>query len=131
LTLALALAACHELTLDPNHVVALEVLNSAPRVVAGDTLRMMARALNATGQPVSGAVITWASLDTATSPYFVIDPSGLITGIRIGADSIQARAADLRSGPITVNVVAAPSPSARAIVPRSSPERSEGERGQG
>src|ERR1051326_5803053 len=73
-------AACHDLTVDPGKVVVLEVVNSTPRVTAGDTLRMVARALNVQGQPVPGAAITW-SLLASTASFARIDPSGLITGI--------------------------------------------------
>jgi hypothetical protein len=136
-TLALAVAACHDLTLDPNHVVEIRVLNSAPIVLVGDTLRMTAQAFNAAGQPVTAAVITWASLDTAVSPHMVIDASGLIHGISAGLDSIQAAADSQRTDPIHVNVDSlpvdsVPSMSPHATVPLSGegtgrrPERGEG-----
>ncbi|MBI4500010.1 MAG: Ig-like domain-containing protein [Gemmatimonadetes bacterium] len=102
-------SACHEITLNPDHVVALEIANTTPKVPQGDTLRLVARALNAAGQPVAGAQVTWAVLDTAVVA-FQLDPSGLVTGISPGSGKVQAAADNLRTDPILVTVTQVPSP---------------------
>jgi hypothetical protein len=121
-----ACAACHEITLNPDHVVALEVVNSAPTVAAGDTLRLSARALNASGQTVTTAVVTWTTVDTGVVA-FQLDPSGLVTGTTPGTGRVEAVADNLRSDPITVTVIAPASSSSklflRAPVPLSRRER--------
>src|SRR5438105_7536263 len=82
--LALAAAtACSDITLSPTHVIALEVKNTTPSVEQGDTVRLSARALNALGNPVSDAPITWAVLDIGAASYFQLDPSGLVHGISL------------------------------------------------
>jgi hypothetical protein len=104
LTLALAsLGACHELTLSPDRVIAVEILTAAPRVSVGDTLRLVARPLNAAGQVVSTVPVAWAVIDTGTIP-FQLDASGLVTATALGAAKVQAKAESLRSDPITVTV---------------------------
>src|SRR6185436_7656896 len=91
LTLALAsTGACHELTLSPDRVIALEIASATPRVTVGDTLRLVARALNSAGQPVSSAQISWRLVDTLTVIPFQLDASGLVTGIAVGAAKVQA-----------------------------------------
>lgn len=104
-----AVAACHEITLNPDHVVALEVANSAPMVAAGDTIRLSARALNAAGNPVAAAVVTWIVVDTGVVA-FQLDPSGLVTALTQGMGRVEAVADSLRSDAITVTVIAPPSP---------------------
>ena len=100
-----ALAGCHEITLNPDHVVALEVANAEPTVPQGDTLRLVARALNAAGQPVTGAPVTWAVIDTGVVA-FALDPSGLVTALAPGSGRVQAAVENLRSDPIKVTVTA-------------------------
>jgi len=97
--------ACHEITLNPDRVVALEVVNSAPTVNAGDTLRLSARALNAGGQTVANATVSWTTVDTGVVA-FQLDPSGLVTGQTPGTGRVEAIADALRSDPITVKVIA-------------------------
>ena len=105
LTLAAGLAlGCHNLTLSPDRVIALEIPNIAPKVNEGDTLRLVVRPLNAAGQPVTGAVVTWAVLDTGVVAI-QLESSGLVRGLTAGTTRVQARADDLRSDPITVTVV--------------------------
>jgi hypothetical protein len=79
----------------------------APSVRVGDTLRLVARPLNAAGQLVATAQVSWAILDTGVTA-FRLDPSGLVSADAAGAAKVQARAAQgtdtLRSDPIIVTV---------------------------
>ena len=71
------------ITLDPETVA----------VVAGDTLRVKARVLNDRAQPISDAVVTWASSDPAIA---TVDATGLVTGLKEGNASLTAT-----SGPVS------------------------------
>ena len=62
-------------------------------VVAGDTLRVRARVLNDRAQPISDAVVTWASSDPAIA---TVDATGLVTGLKEGNASLTAT-----SGPVS------------------------------
>src|ERR1051325_10700525 len=99
--LALAAATgCSDITLSTTHVIALEVNNTTPSVEQGDTVRLTARALNAFGDPVAEAPVTWAVVDTGTARYFQLDPSGLVHGLSLGSGKVQASTDNLRSDPI-------------------------------
>jgi hypothetical protein len=111
--LALAPLACHDLTLNPGHVVEL-VANSTDTVAAGDTLRLVAKALNALGQPVTSATVTWALLDTGVVAI-QLDASGLVTALVPGSARVQAAADNLRSDPIIVTVIAPASSSSKLL----------------
>ncbi|WP_419948336.1 Ig-like domain-containing protein [Candidatus Palauibacter sp.] len=56
-------------------------------VVAGDTIRVRARVLNDRAQPISDAVVTWASSDPALA---TVDATGLVTGLKEGNASLSA-----------------------------------------
>ena len=56
-------------------------------VVAGDTVRVRARVLNDRAQPISDAVVTWASSDPALA---TVDATGLVTGLKEGNASLSA-----------------------------------------
>ena len=71
------------ITLDPETVA----------VVAGDTIRVRARVLNDRAQPISDAVVTWASSDPAVAN---VDATGLVTGLKEGNASLTAT-----SGPVS------------------------------
>jgi hypothetical protein len=120
--LALAAAtACSDITLSPTHVIAIEVDSSTPTVEQGDTVRLGARALNALGDEVPNAPITWAVLDTGALP-FQLDPSGLVHGNSLGSGRVQASTGSLRSDAITVTVTPVPDTAAattplRVLVP--------------
>ena len=109
-----ATTACSDITLSPTHVIALEVNNTTPTVEQGDTVRLSARALNALGNPVPEAPITWAVLDTGTL-VFQLDPSGLVHGMALGSGRVQASSDNLRSDPITVSVTPVPDTAAATI----------------
>jgi uncharacterized protein YjdB len=111
--LVVATLGCHDLTLNPDHVVTL-VAHSADTVAVGDTLRLAATALNALGQPVTSATITWALLDTG-AVKIRLDASGLVTAVDTGAARVQAEADNLRSDPIIVTVIAPASSSSKHL----------------
>ena len=56
-------------------------------VVQGDTIRVKATVLNDRAQPISDAVVTWASTDPATA---TVDATGLVTGLKEGNASLSA-----------------------------------------
>ena len=72
-------------------------------VVAGDTVRVRARVLNDRAQPISDAVVTWASSDPAIAS---VDATGLVTGLREGQASLTATSGPAsNSAPATVHSV--------------------------
>jgi hypothetical protein len=105
-------AACHELVVSPERLIALEITTPSPRVAVGDTLRLVARPLNVAGEVISGITVSWVVLDTGTVG-FQLDPSGLVRGVAAGSGRVQALAArsgdgagsdSLRSDAITITV---------------------------
>ena len=68
------------ITLEPEEVA----------VVAGDTVRVVARVLNDRAQPISDAVVTWTSSDPAVA---TVDATGLVTGLKEGNASLTATSA--------------------------------------
>ena len=79
------------ITLDPETVA----------VVAGDTVRVRARVLNDRAQPISDAVVTWASSDPAVA---TVDATGLVTGLKEGAASLTATSGPVsNSAPVAVH----------------------------
>ena len=73
----------------------------AVTVVAGDTLRVRARVLNDRAQPISDAVVTWASSDPAVAS---VDATGLVTGLREGRATLTATSGSVNnSAPATVH----------------------------
>ena len=105
-------AACRDLSISADRVIAIEVATTAPRVAVGDTLRLSARPLNGAGAVVSGAAVTWAPVDTGLG-FTLESTTGLVTGIKAGAWRVQAMVENLRSDPITVTVIAAPATAPR------------------
>ena len=79
------------ITLDPETVA----------VVAGDTIRVRARVLNDRAQPISDAVVTWASSDPAVA---TVDATGLVTGLKEGNASLTATSGPVsNSAPVAVH----------------------------
>ena len=79
------------ITLDPETVA----------VVAGDTVRVRARVLNDRAQPISDAVVTWASTDPAVA---TVDATGLVTGLKEGNASLTATSGPAsNSAPVAVH----------------------------
>ena len=86
------------ITLDPEVVA----------VVQGDTVRVKATVLNDRAQPISDAVVTWASSDPAVA---TIDATGLLTGLKEGKASLTAT-----SGPVSTAAPVAVESRDRAIL---------------
>ncbi|WP_419947504.1 leucine-rich repeat domain-containing protein [Candidatus Palauibacter sp.] len=79
------------ITLEPEEVA----------VVAGDTVRVRARVLNDRAQPISDAVVTWASSDPAVA---TVDATGLVTGLKEGNASLTATSGPVsNSAPVAVH----------------------------
>lgn len=109
LPLLAAVLACSEIVGDPNRIVAIELVGSAaPRVEEGDTIRLVARALDAGGAIVSDAPLVWQVLDTGQVGITIDSTSGLITATAPGSWRVRARVDALASSPITVTVTPAP-----------------------
>ena len=81
-------------------------------VVAGDTLRLLAEATDASGHPVAGAEFSWASGDTTVA---TVDLSGLVTGVAAGEVEIAATSSGV-TGRAALAVVD-PVPAAVVVTP--------------
>ncbi len=80
------LAGCGNLPTTSDGVAFLEIIPPGSLTLAvGDTVRIVARALDQDGQPVSVA-ITWRTPDTTIS----VDEAGLVTGLAAGPGRVQA-----------------------------------------
>ncbi len=107
----MALTACKQLTGSFSNVVAIAYTGpTAPVVEVGDTIRLTARALDAAGDTVPGATVTWAILELDTVPVgFSIDTAtGLVSGLSPGSGRVVATVENLQTNPITVTVTARP-----------------------
>jgi len=104
---AVAAAACSLVGIDFDAVIAVEVtVPDSGRVEEGDTLLLRARALNARGDSVPGAVFVWEQIDTGK---ISLDPAtGRVIGLTpTGAVRVRARHENLPSNPISLAVLAA------------------------
>ena len=68
---------------------AVTVSPAADTLVAGDTLRLTARAMDANGHAVAGAEFSWAAGDTTVA---VVDATGRVTAVGAGEVGITATA---------------------------------------
>ena len=93
-------------------VSAVAVAPAADTLVVGDTLRLVAEAIDANGHTVGGAEFAWASGDTAVA---VVDEVGLVTGVGAGEVEITATSSGV-TGRATL-MVAAPAPMTVAVTP--------------
>ncbi|MDE0072554.1 MAG: Ig-like domain-containing protein [Gammaproteobacteria bacterium] len=82
-------------------------------VAYGDTVRLVAVAVDANGHAVAGAEFTWASSDTAVA---AVDAVGLVTATGNGSATITAAVGDAR-GQSTIMVVANRAPAAVDSIP--------------
>jgi len=94
------LAACSSLS-PQNGVVVLEVRLPSPTAVEpGDTLPLLARALDANGDSVA-ATIVWSTPDTT----LIVDPTGRVTTLLTsGTGRVQAANGSLRSDLFTIQI---------------------------
>jgi uncharacterized protein YjdB len=103
------LAGCGNLPTTSDGVAFLEIIPPRSLTLAvGDTVRIVARALDQAGQPVSAA-ITWRTPDTTVS----VDEAGLVTALSAGPGRVQAAVGEsqvLVSSFIELTVTAPPPP---------------------
>ena len=95
-------------------VSAVVVSPAADTLVAGDTLRLSAEAMDANGHSMAAAEFTWASSDTLVA---TVDDSGLVTGVAAGEAEITATSSGV-TGRAQVAVVA-PAPTTIVVTPDS------------
>lgn len=116
-----ALAACSDLSGDPETPIVLEIrapagVGSTPPVLEiGDTLQLSARALNQAGDSVA-ATFTWRTPDTGL--VFVEAATGRISGKQVGNGRIQVTSDGLVSDFVVFGVV--PAAESLLIVPPDS-----------
>ena len=79
---------------DPPRATTVAVSPAADTLVAGDTLRLAAEALDANGNTIAGAAFTWSSSDASVA---TVDASGLVRGIAEGTATITAAAGEARA----------------------------------
>ncbi|HLS47090.1 MAG TPA: hypothetical protein VK012_01135 [Gemmatimonadales bacterium] len=105
LVLALALAGCADITDDGDGVIALEVTPPVPpQVEVGDTITLMARALDRLGNPMD-VPITWRTADPAN--VFIEAATGRVTGLTPGTTGrVQATVGTLVSELMGLTVIA-------------------------
>ena len=97
---------CSNLTEGANGVVEVEIRQPAITTIqVGQTLQLIARALDKNGDPVN-VPITWMG----TAATITVDATGLVTGVAPGQGLVQAVAGTLSSARVTLTVTAAPGP---------------------
>src|SRR5437773_2354613 len=68
-------------------VASVTVSPAAPSVTVGGTVQLAATPLDASGTPLSGRVVTWA---TSSAAVATVGSSGLVTGMAAGTATITA-----------------------------------------
>ena len=94
------------ITVTPVPVASVTVSPATASVAVGRTVQLTATPREASGNPLTGRVITWASSNTALA---TVSGSGLVTGVAIGAATITATS-EGQSGTAAITVTAAPPP---------------------
>src|SRR5205809_932270 len=85
-------------------VVTVTVSPAAPSVAVGGTLLLTATPLDASGNPLTGRVVTWA---TSSAAVATVSGSGLVTGVAAGTATITATS-EGKSGTATATVSTVP-----------------------
>jgi len=80
----------------------------APSVTVGQTVQLSATPKDASGTPLNGRVVTWASNNTGIA---TVNGSGLVTGVVAGSATITATS-EGKSGGAAVTVTGSPGPGA-------------------
>lgn len=107
---------CSEITGDLDRVIAIDVLSSlTPTVEEQDTVRLLARAVDAAGDVVEDAPIVWEVVDTPPVGFTVDSATGLVQAFAPGSGRVQARVETLASGLIRVTVTPAPDSVSAAV----------------
>ncbi len=91
-------------------MVAIEIVGvTAPMLEEGDTLTLRARAIDAAGDTVPAAAITWivVDVDSGQVGFTIEEATGRIAALSPGSGRVRARVETLVSGPILVTVLAA------------------------
>jgi len=68
--------------LAPSPIARIEIMPRTRNIVAGDSVKLQARALDASGQPVPGAVIVFTA--TGGQGEGTVDSTGFVVGSTIG-----------------------------------------------
>ena len=117
---AVLLTGCKVVSPDFDRIVAMQIESRDRSIVVGETLQLVARAVNAAGDVVDSIVVGWQIVDVDSGQIgFTLDTAtGIVAGTHPGAGRVQASLAALRSNPITITVVQdssflAPQPIAR------------------
>lgn len=99
---------CGILNPDLDPIIALEVETQDLTLQVGDSVQLVARAVNGAGDVVTEAVILWSIIDVDSGQIgFSLDTAtGMLRGQQVGAGRVQARVLDIRSQPILVTVIA-------------------------
>ena len=107
------LASCSTITGDFDRIIAIEIVGPTTRqIVEGDTATIVANVRDAGGDLVPEAEVAWAVIDVDTGQVgFTIEPAtGFITALFPGSGRVQVSVEEFRSGPVTIQVIAAPAP---------------------
>ncbi len=106
-TAAVLTAGCGLASPDFDRIIAMQLESSDQTILVGDTVQLVARAVNAAGEVVDSIAVTWRMVDVDSGQIgFTLDTTtGIVAGTRPGAGRVQASLADLRSNPITITVV--------------------------
>ena len=89
------------------------VTNEPAEVVraVGDSVRLMARVSDASGHPITDAIVSWSSSNTSVAS---VDSSGMVTAVAVGSATVTASSGPARGEvpvlviPITTSVSVAP-----------------------
>lgn len=85
-------------------------------VAATTTTQLTAVAKDAGGNVLSGKVFTWTSSNSSVA---TVNPSGVVTGVSVGAVTVTASAEGYTSAPIQVTVTSAPQVSVLTLSDRN------------
>ena len=106
-----AVAACSVLTGDLGRIIAIEVDGPGARQAEeGDTLQLTGRAIDASGDTLPDAVLTWQllSIDSGQVPFTLDTLTGLVDAHAPGSGTVRARVETLTSDSITITITGAP-----------------------
>ncbi len=87
-------------TVTPTAVASVTVAPGAASVVAGTTVQLAALLKDASGNPLTSRVVTWASSNPAVA---TVNANGLVTGVIAGSAVITATS-EGKSGTATITV---------------------------
>src|SRR5438128_2147107 len=105
LIVLVALAACDSTTTPPPPVASVTVLPAAATLLSGDTVRLLATAMDAARDTLKDRPITWRTSDAAVA---AVSATGLVTGVGSGTASITA-VVESQSGASGITVLLAAS----------------------